>query len=174
MPSLTVLRTWLRFDRYRLFHVVSPGFFFIFAIGGHAHRVLFRPNPRRRPHLRSVCKICKGQQISKQNCHAETSPKKQTNQFVFPSCKVVTCQVCKTCDMSKHKHTQSIQLFRIRRSVCILREVKISDIFCFIFRDPLTFSQEAIKYTKTKENLRSYCPNTYTVLYSLACRTQAH
>ena len=76
--------------------------------------------------------------------------------------------------MSKHKHTQSIQLFRIRRSVCILREVKISDIFCFIFRDPLTFSQEAIKYTKTKENLRSYCPNTYTVLYSLACRTQAH
>ena len=27
----------------------------------------------------------KGQQISKQNCHAETSPKKRTNEFVFLS-----------------------------------------------------------------------------------------
>ena len=32
----------------------------------------------------------KGQQISKQNCHAKTSPKKQTNKLVFLSWKVAT------------------------------------------------------------------------------------
>ena len=39
---------------------------------------------------------------------------------------------------------KSIQLFRITLLVCILGEVNISYIFCFIFRDLLTFRKNQV------------------------------
>jgi len=55
-------------------------------------------------------------------------------------------------------------LFRITPFICILGEVNILYIFCFIFRDLLTFSQRVKKWIETKNlNIISYLLHTLVI-----------
>ena len=61
-------------------------------------------------------------------------------------CKTCTTERSSNSNLSKHKHTYSIQLFRITPFVCILGEINISYIFCFTTSDALNFEVNSLLY----------------------------
>ena len=101
----------------------------------------------------------------------------QMNLFFYPEnqfiCKTCTDERSRNSNLSKHKNTQSIQ-FRIMPFVCIFGEVNISFIFCFIFRDLLTFNDEKVTLpvfqTESKNSGQLNCRFSvihYTILENL-------